>query len=123
MTNHLERGRAGADDNAGLKSCGRYTAGKQDAADFPARVQVGRERAGFGMQPAEVNDAPDFGADSRLGDVFGSQVLGFFEVTGRAHRVHEVVEHVDVDAGALYRGQVAKVALDDFDLVGPGHIA
>ena len=123
VPDHLERGRPRADDDSGLEHDGRHPRGEQDLPHLHARAQVAREPRRRGMQAAEVHDAMHAVLVRRRGDVAGDRQLGRLEVVGSAHRVHEVVDDLDIGHRPVDRGAIAEVALDDVDRCRPRHVA
>ena len=119
VTNHFERRRTGADYHPGLQHDGLDAGGDEDLAHGGARGQVIRQFRALRMQAAEVDDAPYPGPAGRSDHVLGGATFLGREVLGEAHRVHQVVDDVDVVEGLLQGGRVAEVAAGHVDPVAP----
>ena len=119
VAHHLERRGARPDDHAGLQHERRHAAVEQDLPDLDARAQVRRELGVFGVQAAEVHDAADGRRSRGLGHGGGRCPIGALEALAGAHRVHEVVEDVDVSDRLADRRRVGRVAFDDLDAAPP----
>lgn len=126
VAEHLEGGRAGADDDGGAEHRGGDPGGQEDAPDLGAGAQMGRELAvGHPArgESAQVDDAADAGGAGLLGEVPRGQAVGVLEVAPGAEGVHEVVGDVDAPQGGGERRGVGDVAADDLRLPGPGVVA
>lgn len=126
VAEHLEGGRAGADDDGGAEHRGGDAGVQEDASDLGAGAQMGREvpvgNAARG-ESAQVDDAADAGGAGLLGEVPGGQAVGVLEVPPGAEGVHEVVGDVHVLQGGGERRGVGDVTADDLRLPRPGVVA
>ncbi len=96
VAQHLERRRAGPDDDRRAQHDGRHAAVQQDAADLLAGAQVRRGAA----RAAEVDDALHAGRSGRLGELFRGAPVDVLE-PALAERVDQVVHHLDPVTGGL----------------------
>ena len=94
VADHLERRRAGADDDAGAHLGDGHAAVAQDVAGFAARGEVRRGLAGR-LQAAEIDDALHAGARRGIAEVLGGHAIEPREVGPARHRMHEIVGDVD----------------------------
>lgn len=126
VAEHLEGGRARADDDGGTEHRGGDPGVQEDAPDLCAGAQMGREvpvgNPARG-ESAQVDDAADAGGAGLLGEVPCGQSVGVLEVAPRAEGVHEVVGDVHVLQGGQERRGVGDVASDDLRLPRPGVVA
>jgi hypothetical protein len=74
------------------------------------------------MQSAEVDDPGNLRFGGRPGHVLGRRAFRALKVAAAAHRMNEVVEHVDVRTGGAHGCEVAEVSFDDLNLPGPGDV-
>lgn len=126
VAEHLERGRARADDDGGAQDRGRHPGVQQDTADLGARAQVRRQLAlghPGGGEPAQVDDPPHPRRLRLLGERVGGAAVGGGEVVAGAERVHQVVRDVYVLERRADGHRVGDVAPYDLRLARPRVVA
>ena len=104
VADHLERSRAGPDDDAGAQ-LGHGHRGRRAAARRSSRprAQV-RGRLALRLQPAEVDDAPHARALGSLAERRRGAAVELREASPRRHRVDEVVRDLDAVERDVERG-------------------
>lgn len=126
VAQHLEGGRAGADDHGRAQHRGRYAGVQEDAAHLGTRAQVRRQfplgDTGRG-EPSEIDDASYSGGTGPLPEDSRRPPVGLLEVASRAQRVHQVVGDIDAPHGLLDRSAVRDVPADHLRLPCPRMVA
>ncbi len=126
VAQHLEGGRARADDHGGTQDGGRHPGRQQHAAHFRPGPQVRGEPVlghSGGRETAEIHDAPHTGCLRPFPEDAGRAAVGVLEVLAAAERVHQVVGHVDVPHRRGDRVRVRDIPSHHFRLTGPRVVA
>ncbi len=112
VADHLVRGRAGPDDDAGADFRDRYRALPQPLAGLAA----GHEMLGVRVvrnQSAQIDDAAHARGSRRAREVFRGLQVEAAEIAPGSHRMDEVVGHVDAVQRRRERLRPQRVGLDD----------
>ena len=117
VADHLERRRAGADDDASPQLGDGRAARSQPLARLAPRAQVRRRGARGRLEPAEVDHAAHARAVGGLAERVRRPPVDGGEAPPRRHRVDEVVGDLGAVQRAAERGAVEGVGGRDLDAV------
>lgn len=126
IAQHLEGGRARADDDGGPQHGGGDTRAQQDAPDLGTRPQMrGQAPLGhaLGGEAAQVDDAPHARSPGPCPEVPRGLTLRLLEVAARTEGVHQVVRDADAAHGARDGTGVGDVRGHDLDIARPWMVA